>query len=139
MVNGDVDLTNNGDTIDIGETAQPIHGSSDIYITKFNSTLTACAWSMRLGGTGTDQAFGIIRDSSDNIILTGIVSGNADLDGNGSSADGGPEMSLVNEDAIMALESLGYERFQIIKFMNDLPKNITETEDIVKYFLKSSS
>lgn len=57
----------------------------------------------------------------------------------GTDSSGGPSMSSVNEDAIMALESLGYERFQIIKAMDDIPKDITETEDIVKHFLKTSS
>ncbi|MBN2087583.1 Holliday junction branch migration protein RuvA [Candidatus Peregrinibacteria bacterium] len=53
-------------------------------------------------------------------------------------SDGKPAISSINEDAIMALESLGYEKFQIIKAMADLPKQITETEEIVKYFLKNS-
>jgi holliday junction DNA helicase RuvA len=44
----------------------------------------------------------------------------------------------LNEDAVLALESLGYERFRIIKAMADLPKNIKQTEDIVKYFLKNT-
>ncbi len=44
----------------------------------------------------------------------------------------------VNEDAILALESLGYERFQVIKAMANLPKEIKDTEEIVKYFLKSA-
>lgn len=52
--------------------------------------------------------------------------------------NGKPDISNVNEDAIMALESLGYEKFQIIKAMNNLPSEITETEEIVKYFLKTS-
>ncbi len=43
------------------------------------------------------------------------------------------------EDAIMALESLGYERYHILKFMAQLPPEIEGTEEIVKYFLKHSS
>jgi len=46
--------------------------------------------------------------------------------------------SSINEDAILALESLGYERFQVIRAMANLPKEITDTEEIVKYFLKSA-
>ncbi len=42
------------------------------------------------------------------------------------------------QDAVLALESLGYERYQILKFMADLPLELKETEEIVKYFLKSS-
>ena len=44
----------------------------------------------------------------------------------------------LNEDAVLALESLGYERFQIVQAMSDLPAEIKETEEIVKYFLKTS-
>jgi len=56
-----------------------------------------------------------------------------------TTKEGGPAVSSINEDAILALESLGYERFQIIKAMTNLPSDIKETEEIVKYFLKSSS
>lgn len=44
-----------------------------------------------------------------------------------------------HEDAVLALESLGYERYQILKFVSELPSGITETEDIIKSFLKSSA
>ena len=47
--------------------------------------------------------------------------------------------SHIQEEAVQALESLGYERYQILKSMTELPSDITETEDIVKYFLKSAS
>lgn len=50
----------------------------------------------------------------------------------------GVKYSQFNDDAISALEGLGYERFQIIKAMATLPKEITETEEIVKFFLKSA-
>ncbi|HDL90559.1 MAG TPA: hypothetical protein ENG14_06620, partial [Thermodesulforhabdus norvegica] len=44
----------------------------------------------------------------------------------------------IHEDAVLALESLGYERYQIVKFVSKLPAEVSETEDIVKSFLKSS-
>ena len=44
-----------------------------------------------------------------------------------------------HEDALLAIESLGYERYQILKFMGDLPSHLTQTEEIVKYFLTASS
>lgn len=46
--------------------------------------------------------------------------------------------SRIQEEAVQALESLGYERYQILRFMGQLPSELTETEDIVKYFLKSA-
>ena len=42
------------------------------------------------------------------------------------------------EDAVLALESLGYERYQVLKFVAELPADVQETEDIVKSFLKTS-
>jgi Holliday junction DNA helicase RuvA len=40
----------------------------------------------------------------------------------------------INE-AILALESLGYQRYDIMKTLQNLDKNLKETEDIVKWFL----
>jgi len=51
--------------------------------------------------------------------------------------DGKTVTSKVNEEAIQALESLGYPRFEIVKAMAELPSQIKQTEEIVKYFLKT--
>jgi len=48
-------------------------------------------------------------------------------------------MPAIHEDAVMALQSLGYERYHILKSMTDLPKELKDTEEIVKYFLKSAT
>lgn len=45
----------------------------------------------------------------------------------------------VNDDAVAALENLGYDRFHILKAMADLPPKLNKTEDIVKHFLKSGT
>ncbi len=50
----------------------------------------------------------------------------------------GQVKGALNEEAVAALEGLGYERYVIIKSMANLPKDIKETEDIIKYFLKSA-
>ena len=55
------------------------------------------------------------------------------------SAFGSKTKPAVHEDAVLALESLGYERYQILKFVSELPSEISETEDIVKSFLKTSA
>lgn len=41
-----------------------------------------------------------------------------------------------HEEAISALTSLGYSRYQIIKSFENMSKEITTTEEIVRYFLK---
>jgi Holliday junction DNA helicase RuvA len=56
-----------------------------------------------------------------------------------SSPSGSKTKPPVHEDAVLALESLGYERYQILKFISELPSDINETEDIVKSFLTSSA
>lgn len=55
-----------------------------------------------------------------------------------SSPTEGTSAPAIHEDAVLALESLGYERYQILKFVSELPANIKKTEDIVKSFLKTS-
>ena len=45
----------------------------------------------------------------------------------------------AHEDAVLALESLGYERYQILRFVSELPADVKETEAIVKSFLKTSA
>lgn len=42
----------------------------------------------------------------------------------------------IPEDAILALESLGYERHYIIKQLSNLPEGVTETEEVVKFVLR---
>lgn len=55
-----------------------------------------------------------------------------------TSGSAGSSSSAGQDDAVLALESLGYERYQILKFMGDVPAHLTQTEEIVKYFLKAS-
>jgi len=48
-------------------------------------------------------------------------------------------LKTVHEEAIMALEGLGYERYHIVKSLQKLPEDLKDTEAIVKHFLKSGS
>ncbi len=56
-----------------------------------------------------------------------------------SSRSDAKTSGAIHEDAVLALESLGYERYQIVKFVSKLPAEVSETEDIVKSFLKTSA
>jgi Beta-propeller repeat len=49
-------------------------GGYDAYVTKFNSTGTGLVYSTYLGGSGTDQGFGIAVDSAGNAYVTGLTS-----------------------------------------------------------------
>lgn len=52
---------------------------------------------------------------------------------------GGQEAYAYNEDALLALQGLGYEKMHILKVFAEIPKNLQKTEDMVKYFLKNAS
>ena len=43
----------------------------------------------------------------------------------------------INQEAVLALESLGYERFYILKSLSKLPRELKETEEIIKFVLKN--
>ncbi len=53
---------------------------------------------------------------------------------------GGEQMSSAtyNEEAVEALVSLGYEKFHVIKALTALPSEVSETEDIIRHFLKQN-
>jgi len=44
----------------------------------------------------------------------------------------------IDADAILALQNLGFRRHQIIQKMQTMPKEITKTEDIIRYFLQNA-
>jgi len=44
----------------------------------------------------------------------------------------------IDADAVIALQNLGFRRHQIIEKINSMPKNITKTEDIIRYFLQNA-
>ena len=50
---------------------------------------------------------------------------------------GGEAESAFNEEAVSALVNLGYDRFYIVKALAAIPAQITETEEMIKYFLKT--
>lgn len=56
------------------------------------------------------------------------------------SASQRPHQSVsekVNEESISALLGLGYQRFEIMRVLKNLPENIIRTEEIVTYFLQN--
>ncbi|MFH1046421.1 MAG: LamG-like jellyroll fold domain-containing protein, partial [Candidatus Omnitrophota bacterium] len=87
---GDADLTGDGDTNDTGETTSGTYGDRDGFISVFTSAGVP-QWSRRLGGTGWDNAEAAIANSDGDVFIIGYIVGNADLNGNGNSTDGGAE------------------------------------------------
>ena len=43
----------------------------------------------------------------------------------------------VNDDVYMALKNLGYQNYDIRKTLRELPADLTDSEDVIKYFLKN--
>ena len=65
-------------------------GSSDAFLMKFDAN-GAYVWSVKIGGTGADAAYGVDVDVNGNVVLTGYFSGTADFGGTrlvSSSASG---------------------------------------------------
>src|SRR3989344_5598417 len=85
-VNGTADLNGDGDTDDENETPSGTYGVRDGFISAFNSSGTF-VWSKRLGGTGTDYGGTITTDTNNNVIVSGLVTGTADLNGDGDTDD----------------------------------------------------
>ena len=54
------------------------------------------------------------------------------------NSDSKEEITAYNTEAVEALISLGYEKFQIIKTISNAPKTLKSTEDLIKYFLKQA-
>lgn len=48
------------------------------------------------------------------------------------------DLKNVNNDAVKALEKLGFRKNQIISRLKDLPENITSEEEIIRYFLQNA-
>ena len=48
------------------------------------------------------------------------------------------DMKNVNKDAIKALEKLGFRKHQIISRLKDIPEEITNEEEIIRYFLQNA-
>ncbi len=84
---GNADLNGDGDTLDTNETGNSgVYGVDDAFISVFNSSGTF-QWSKRLGSTSTDYAYDVDTDTSNNVIVAGYVNRNADLNGDGDTAD----------------------------------------------------
>lgn len=49
----------------------------------------------------------------------------------------GENFTTIEEDVVSALEGLGYEKYQIIKHFQKIPKDLSSTEDKIKWFLQS--
>jgi hypothetical protein len=86
-INGTADLNSDNDTTDPGETTASPYGNNDIFLSKWSATGTHL-WSERIGGASTDYGQALTTDQNNNIYLTGVANGAADLNGNGDLVDG---------------------------------------------------
>ena len=102
-----VAIDSSDNIIAVGYTDSDGAGGYDVLIAKYNASGTL-QWDKTLGGSGTDQCFGVTVDSSDNIILAAYATsdgaGGADMlfaklppDCSGDGTYG----SLTYEDAVL--------------------------------------
>lgn len=87
-VDSTADLNGDGDTYDAFESGG--YGEADCFISLFDSS-EQFRWAKRLGGAFTDAGMDITTDNYNTIIVTGIVTEKADLDGDGNIPGQGPE------------------------------------------------
>jgi len=76
-------------------------GQSDAFVTKINGSVPSVIWSTYLGGSGVDQASGIVLDASRNVYLAGTTTSTNFPTPNGfkSSLGGGRDAFVVRIDA----------------------------------------
>lgn len=55
------------------------------------------------------------------------------------ATESGAPFDGYNEDAVQALQGLGYEKMHIVKVIAGMPADVRETAAIVKYFLKQAT
>ena len=54
-------------------------------------------------------------------------------------ADMGPDLHRsLNRDALEALLHLGYDKNLVTRVLSEAPSNVTETEELIRFFLKSA-
>ena len=70
-----------------------VYGGSDIFVFKLTSTGSK-AWSDQIGGSGDDEASAVAVDSSDNVYVTGKVTGQL----SGATSQGGTDACVIKYD-----------------------------------------
>ncbi|MCA9382202.1 hypothetical protein KC660_02225 [Candidatus Dojkabacteria bacterium] len=107
---GNIDLSGDGDTDDSGELATG-YGLSDICISSFDKSNLNYNWSKRLGSTVNDDTRNLLITNSGNKIVLGMyASGDADLNSDGDSLDGGAESQGLlggRDQIVVVLDSDG--------------------------------
>ncbi len=98
----------------------PIHLTKNAILSQDLGTLT------KIKGMGKKTAERLCLELKNKVEMT--------MESGTTSSD-----KTMHQDAVLALESLGYERYHILKFMSKIPTELKETEAIVKYFLKSGN
>lgn len=114
-----IDVSGIGPKMALDILSTPMHITQQAILNGDSGLLT------KIKGLGKKTAERLILELKNKIIPVGVE---------------GKEIASMayNEEAVDALVSLGYEKFQVIKALSNIPSEVKETEDIVKYFLKQA-
>lgn len=81
------------------------------------------------------QIKGIGKKTAERVILE--LKNKIDLSDFGDLPNVSSQDSQIDNDIITALEGLGYEKYQIIKKLQDLPEGLKTPEEKIKWFLQN--
>jgi len=96
--------------------------STPMHLTKQAIVSADTALLTQIKGLGKKTAERLILELKNKVDLTGTPAQTVSID----------------DDAVTALVGLGYEKYQVIKLLADRPKDLKETEDVIRYFLKQA-
>jgi hypothetical protein len=85
------------DSVNFGSGSLTSAGSRDVYIAKFDPTGTLL-WALSYGDAGSDRAYDVDIDSSNNIFVSGRFNGNIDLGGGTLTGAGGQDVFVAKYD-----------------------------------------
>ncbi len=83
------------------------------------------AYLSKIPGIGKKTAERIVVELKNKVDLTDITRIHSNLENN------------LQDEAVEALQNLGYQKFEVLRVLKKMPDQLTETEEIITYFLQN--
>ncbi|MCC6933601.1 MAG: hypothetical protein IT292_10150 [Deltaproteobacteria bacterium] len=109
----------------VGAESSTGYADTDAFISVFSSAGSR-QWAKRLGGTGADIGYGVAVNSANSVIVTGSITGNADMNGDGDYTDGGAESNSGAGAFVSVFDSAGNWEYakRVTQYGNDLGRSV---------------